>query len=88
MYKLTQWAFITAVNKAKTEEDVKYAYSSRQHDLYTTQILFEFKFDKKFQNKKILAEILAQALCYVHKLKYGITDKKIPRLICLWVVRK
>ena len=27
MYKLTQGEFIRAVNKAKTEEDVKYAYA-------------------------------------------------------------
>lgn len=82
--------------KAHTEEDVKASFvkefrlavdTSDHHDLFTPEILFEFKFDQNFQNPKILAKILAQALFYVHRIKYGVTDqfahKDIPSFICL-----
>jgi hypothetical protein len=47
--------FLNNLNKSKTEEDVKNAYAkhfkisydtSDRHDLYTPQVLFEFKYDK------------------------------------------
>jgi hypothetical protein len=53
--------FFNAIQNGKTEEDVKdsnakffniqYDITSR-HDLYTLQVLFEFKFDKNFRKLK------------------------------------
>ena len=92
MYKLSRDKFIRDLEKAKTEDDVRYAYakaydinfdSSDKHDLYTPQILFEFKYDKNFENAKAKATILAQALYYIRRLKFGITDKPIPPVICI-----
>ena len=92
MIKQTRGAFIRDLAKSKTEEEVKFAYAkefkikfsaSHKHDLYTPQILFEFKYDKNFQNIKVRAEVLAQSLYYIHRLKYGNTDLAIPPIICL-----
>ena len=53
---------LTNLNKSKTEEDVKNAYAkhfkinydtSDRHDLYTPQVLFEFKYDKNMLNLKV-----------------------------------
>jgi hypothetical protein len=84
--------FINDLAKAKTEEDVKNAYAkhfkisydtSDRHDLYTTQVLFEFKYDKNMLNLKARATVLAQILYYVHRLKFGFTQKAIPIFLCL-----
>nr|MDA3860964.1 hypothetical protein [Melioribacteraceae bacterium] len=84
--------FLNNLAKAHTEEDVKHAYSlhfkiaydtSDRLDLYTPQVLFEFKYDKNFENPKAQATILAQILYYVHRFKYGYTNKAIPRFLCL-----
>lgn len=92
MYKLTKGSFIKELEKSKTEEEVKFAYAkefkikfstAHKHDLYTPQILFEFKYDKNFENLKSKAEVLAQSLYYIHRLKYGTTDLAIPPIICL-----
>lgn len=78
--------------KSKTEEDVKNAYAkhfkisydtSDRHDLYTPQVLFEFKYDKNMLNLKARATVLAQILYYVHRLKFGFTQKAIPIFLCL-----
>lgn len=78
--------------KASVEEDVKAAYrkffslpqdSSKHQDLYTTQMLFEFKFDKKFEQRHVKAEVLAQILYYVRRLKYNTNDKPVPPFLCL-----
>ena len=77
---------------AKTEETVKAIYAkyfsieydtADQHDLYTQQVLFEFKHDKNFENLKALATILAQTLYYIRRLKYEDVDKTIPPYLCL-----
>lgn len=87
---LKEW--LEALGKTKTEEDVKGAYAahfgirydtSDWIDLYTPQVLFEFKFDKNLRALKQRAAILAQNLCYIHRLKYGLTDKPIPVSICV-----
>jgi len=85
--------FLNAINKGKTEEDIKNAYAkffdisydtSDRHDLYTPRVLFEFKFDKNFTNLKIRSQIIAQTLYYVRRLKYhGHVDKPIPPILCL-----
>lgn len=95
MSKLTKHShseFIQLLNKGHTEEDIKNAYAkhfgiaydtSDRHDLYTSQVLFEFKYDKNIENLRARATILAQTLYYVHRLKYGYTDKNIPPVICI-----
>ncbi len=85
-------ALITLLGKTSTEEEVKHAWAkclgvdydtADDHDLYTPQILFEFKYDKKFGNKNQLATVLAQLLYYLHRLKYGESGKGIPADFCL-----
>ena len=55
--------------EANTEEELKNFFAKRFKlkldtknfiDLYTLQILFEFKLDKNLKNPKVLAEIVAQ----------------------------
>jgi len=84
--------FTADLAKSKTEEDVKNAYAkhfkisydtSDRHDLYTPQVLFEFKYDKNMLNLKARATVLAQILYYVHRLKFGFTQKAIPIFLCL-----
>jgi hypothetical protein len=92
MHKPNKTIFLKELSKAKTEEEVKFAYvkefaikfsAAYKQDLYTPQILFEFKFDKNFENTKVRAEVLAQALYYIHRLKYGATEQAIPTTICI-----
>ncbi len=80
------------LENATTEETVKSIYSkyfkisydtSFKHDLYTEQVLFEFKHDKKLENIKSLATTLAQTLYYINKIKFKSVDKKIPFFLCL-----
>lgn len=85
--------FFNLIGKGKTEEDIKNAYAkyfgltydtSDRHDLYTQRVLFEFKFDKNFNNLKTRSTVLAQVLYYVRRLKFGgYTDKPIPPILCL-----
>ena len=84
--------FVRELQKGKTEEDIKNVYArhfnikydtSARHDLYTPQILFEFKYDRNLENLKGRATVLAQNLYYVHKLKFGVTDKPIPQNLCV-----
>jgi hypothetical protein len=85
--------FFANLEKAKKEEEVKYSYAkffnleyntSDDHDLYTSRVLFEFKFDKNFKNNKALSQIIAQTLYYVRRLKYGgFIEKPIPPILCL-----
>jgi hypothetical protein len=84
--------FKNKLKSAKTEETVKSIYATYfnieyntadKHDLYTSQVLFEFKYDKNFQNLKALATILAQSLYYIRRLKYGNTEKMIPHFLCM-----
>ncbi|MDO9067270.1 MAG: hypothetical protein Q7W05_02300 [Deltaproteobacteria bacterium] len=90
--KQTHSDFCLLLNKGHTEEDIKNVYAkhfgisydtSDRHDLYTPQVLFEFKYDKNLENLKARATILAQTLYYVRRLKYGHTDKMIPPVICI-----
>ena len=87
--------FKKSLKKANQEEDVKYAYAqyfnikeydtSNRFDLYTKQVLFEFKKDKNFENLKAIATILAQTLYYVRRLKYDVIEdnKPIPPILCM-----
>jgi hypothetical protein len=84
--------FKNQLDNATTEETVKSIYSkyfkinydtSFKHDLYTEQVLFEFKHDKNLGNVKSLATTLAQTLYYINKIKFKSVDKKIPFFICI-----
>ena len=84
--------FKNKLARATTEETVKAIYAkyfnisydtADKHDLYTPQVLFEFKHDKNFHNLKALATILAQTLYYVRRLKYQEVEKTIPFFLCL-----
>ena len=84
--------FCQDLNNGHTEEDIKSSFAkhfgikydtSDRFDLYTPQVLFEFKYDKNFENLKSRATMLAQTLYYVHRLKFGLTDKQIPPILCL-----
>lgn len=93
MAKKHSFYFFDSIKAAKTEEDVKHTYAEHfgikyntadKHDLYTPQVLFEFKFLKNFENVKVRAAILAQLLYYVRRLKFGIiVEKRIPFYLCL-----
>lgn len=84
--------FKNRLNEATTEETVKSIYAEyfnikydteKKHDLYTPQVLFEFKNDKNFSNIKTFATVLAQTLYYIRKLKYLEVEKPIPFFLCL-----
>lgn len=85
--------FYTNIKSGKTEEDIKNSYAkyfdlsydtSDYIDLYTPRVLFEFKYDKNLKNIHIRAQILAQTMYYIRRLKYGMhIDKPIPPIICL-----
>ena len=84
--------FHKELDRASVEEDVKAAYrkffslpqdSAKHRDLYTYQMLFEFKFDKRLNDRNVKSEILAQILYYVHRLKFDTNDKPIPPFLCL-----
>ncbi|MFY7786871.1 MAG: hypothetical protein ACOVQA_03255, partial [Thermoflexibacteraceae bacterium] len=93
MSKIDHTKFTNSLLKAKTEEDVKSVYAklfgiqydtSDRHDLYTPQVLFEFKYNRNFEAIKTRATVLAQILYYVRKLKFGgYTDKPISPILCL-----
>lgn len=79
------------LEKTRTEEDVKAAWArhlkldydtSDDHDLYTPQMLFEFKFDKNLSNASQLAPVVAQLMYYLHRLKYHQSTKPIPAEWC------
>lgn len=89
---MTFQEFKSKLSQATTEETVKSIYAkyfnisydtAHSHDLYTPQVLFEFKHDKNFCNLKALATILAQSLYYVRRLKFQEVEKAIPFFICL-----
>ena len=84
--------FKNGLDAATTEEVVKATYAtyfkikydtSHHHDLYTPQVLFEFKTDRNLQNLKALATVLAQSLYYIRRLKYVEVEKPVPFFICL-----
>ncbi len=52
-------------------------------DLYTPQILFEFKFDSNLSNPQVLAKIVAQTLYYVRRLKFGSDFRPLSQNICV-----
>lgn len=79
------------LDKSRTEEDVKAAWArhlrldydtSDDHDLYSPQVLFEFKYDRMLSNPSQLAPVVAQLMYYLHRLKYHQSSKPIPLEWC------
>ena len=76
--------FRQLLSRCKVEDDVRAAYSkffdipfdaSEYIDLYTPQVLFEFKYNKNLSRVHEKARVLAQALYYVRRLRYGDIDE-------------
>lgn len=90
--KTAHSSFLRLLDKARTEEDVKSAVARElvidydtagRNDLYTPRVLFEFKYEKNFTSLKQRAVVLAQALYYMRRLKFGLTGRPIPDYLCL-----
>jgi hypothetical protein len=88
----THSKFLDELKQTSTEEEVKFAYAKnfkikfrapKKRDLYTPQILFEFKYHKNLQNVNIRSTIIAQALYYIHRIKFGITKDPLPPIVCI-----
>lgn len=80
------------LSNAQTEEEVKNIFakffdlklSTKNYiDLYTEQILFEFKFDANLKNISTLATCIAQTLYYIRRLKFSLNGetRKITNFI-------
>ena len=78
--------------EAQTEEELKHLFAKffklkldtkNFIDLYTPQILFEFKFDAPIKNIQIRAKIVAQTLYYVRRLKFGRDYRPVSQNICI-----
>lgn len=76
-----------ALGACRNEEEVKSTFCSafgfklvaRQRiDLYTPQIIFEFKFQRDLSRAANRASVVAQILYYVRRLKYGNSDLSVP----------
>ncbi len=85
-------SFSKALQKARTEEEVKHAYAAHfgldydtefRHDLYSPEIFFEFKFSRSLQKRHSRAAVLAQVMYYVRRLRLGYADKIVPPVICI-----
>lgn len=73
--------FYQSIARSRSEEELKFKFASylklgnydtsNYIDLYTPEILFEFKYRKNFQNQKTFAVTVAQALYYVQRLYSG-----------------
>ena len=55
----------------------------QRHDLYTPQMLYEFKWDRNFKSRQARAQVLAQLIYYVHGMRFNPTEKEIPKYLCL-----
>ena len=80
------------VAESENEEDFKFAFakymklkpSSKNFiDLYTPEILFEFKFNADLKNPSKLAKCVAQTLYYVRRLKFGNDNRPLSQNICV-----
>lgn len=80
------------LNSCQNEEEVKYEFAkffdykidtSERIDLYSQEILFEFKYDINMNNVNMRSKAIAQALYYMRRLKYG-RDIRVPSTrICI-----
>ena len=82
----------TLLSSCQTEEEVKAEFAkffkikmNTRHkiDLYTPQVLFEFKYNQNFKSNSSIARAIAQTLYYVRRLKYGTSYDPVPPTICV-----
>ena len=80
------------ISAAQTEEELKFHFvkffdlpihTKNRVDLYTEQILFEFKLNSNLKNIQTRAEVIAQALYYVHRLNFGDDDRSPSENVCI-----
>ena len=80
------------ISNANTEEELKFLFvkffdlpiaTKKRIDLYTEQILFEFKLDDNLKNLQTRAKVIAQALYYIRRLKLGDDDRTASEYICV-----
>ena len=78
--------------ECNTEEEVKSEFArtfklkldTRQRmDLYTQNILYEFKYERNLNQLSSRAQFVAQLLYYVRELKFGTTNLSIPKVLCV-----
>ena len=84
--------FYNALYNSTEELEVVIAYirffnlkvdMKERHDLYTPQMLYEFKRDRNFKSRRVRAEVLAQLIYYLHGMRFNPTEKEIPKYLCL-----
>lgn len=84
LYDLLKYCQEEEEVKAEFAKYFKIKYNTRQKiDLYTPQILFEFKLDQNFKSKSVRAKAVAQTLYYIRRLKYGKSQEPVPPTICV-----
>ena len=80
------------LSKCEQEEEVKSEFAKyfklklitrHRIDLYTPQVLFEFKFNQNFKSRTAKAKAIAQTLYYIRRLKYGASYDPVPPSICI-----
>lgn len=80
------------ISTAQTEEELKFHFvnffklpinTKNRVDLYTEQILFEFKLNSNLKNIQTRAEVIAQALYYVRRLNFGDDDRSPSENVCI-----
>lgn len=80
------------ISTAQTEEELKFHFvnffklpinTKNRVDLYTEQILFEFKLNSNLKNIQTRAEVIAQALYYVRRLNFGDDDRSPSDNVCI-----
>ena len=70
--------------KAEFAKYFRIKYNTRNRiDLYTPQILFEFKHCQNFKSRTVRAKAVAQTLYYIRRLKYGKNNDPVPPTICI-----
>lgn len=84
--------FYNSLYSSAEESEVVIAYirffnlkvdMKQRHDLYTPQMLYEFKWDRNFKSRQARAQVLAQLIYYVHGMRFNPTEKEIPKYLCL-----
>ncbi len=83
--------FYLQLEQCQTEEEVKNLFSKQfkykintknKRDLYTEEILFEFKYSKNLLEIEQRSKVIAQLIYYVRRIKYGSEDIRIPLYLC------
>lgn len=89
MSKQGLYSLFSSCNK---EEELKSEFCKFFHvklnaikgiDHYSSNILFEFKYDRNFRVRNNIASVLAQTMYYVRWLKFGNSKLRIPPYICV-----